>query len=157
MRIRTTVLAIVLACLSACALPTLKLDAIATEQQLFSSDAVEVRLDPAEFKRIDVHQDMLFKKNIETGVFWQRAFIGKDGDPAFTIHSAILKTNYEGAGFVARYTYVIEGELKLPARSYPIHAEGTRAAGFALIQAQKQAVELGIKSAAEQCRQVMSR
>lgn len=143
--------------LGACSLPPLKLDDIATEQRLLSSDAVDVSISPAEFERVDVHEDMLYSQKIETGVFWKRAFIGTASDRSFTIHSAVLKTSYEAAGFVGRYTYIVNGELNLPGKSYSIHAEGTRAAGYAFFQAQKQAVELGIKSAADQCMEIMER
>lgn len=135
---------------------TIELESISTEQRLHASDAVFVHISPSEYSRVDQHKDALFTQPVETGSIWHRAFIGSDDAPLFVINSAIIKTNYEGAGFVARFTYVIDGELVVSDVRYPVHAEGSRAAGLMMGQAMKQAVELGIKEAADQCKLLTS-
>jgi hypothetical protein len=148
-----------LAALYGCSNQPIKLSTASAAQRLLASDAVRVAIDPKEYARTDDLQQMgrIHPNAIETGPFWQRAFIGNAASVcSFTIDSTQLRGTVEGMGFVGRMTYVIDGTLKCVDQSTPIHAEGSRAAAMNMIGAMRESVELGIASATHQIAAVMS-
>lgn len=128
-------------------------------QQLLASDAVQVNINEKEYERLDDTKvfDKLQKNALGTGTFWKRAFIGDPTDKAiFEIKSTLLQTTFPFLGFAIRHTYVIEGELRYNGAKFPIHAEGTRATGVPGGGGSlREAIELGVKNAAEQSRSII--
>jgi hypothetical protein len=148
-----------LVCVHGCMMKTpIVLADIPTEQRLQSSAAVNVRLDPKEFTRTDNREfHGLHKDQIETGALWKRAFVGDESSRAyFVITSTLMKSNAQAAGFSYRSTYIIDGDLHFNGNVRQIHAEGTRAASMMIWEAARQAAELGIKDAADQCRKILA-
>jgi len=144
--------ALAAAIVSGCAAPPpAKLDA-GGERQLVASDAVRIAILPTDAQRIDDFH-VPFRSDtwkVITGPVWSQAFIGNvNADPVFTIKSAELRQTIAAAGFTTRFTYTVHGEVASGEKRLAIDAEGTRAAAMAIGSAMRQAVELGVKDAAE--------
>jgi hypothetical protein len=137
----------------------IQVSTLSGEQQLLSSDAVQINIDEKEFARLD--DTKVFGKTqknaLETGAIWKRAFIGDPtGNAIFEIKSTLLETTFPFLGFAIRHTYVIEGELRYNNAKFPIHVEGTQATGVPGGGGSlREAIELGVKSAAEQSRLII--
>lgn len=146
--------------LAACSSAPIKLDSVKTERRLKAYDAVDVYTDVEDTRTDPIIGANLRTKDfgkIETGAIWRRAFIGKpDSEAKFSVLKAELQWRVEAAGFVSRYTYVIDGEVKSGSMTRPIHAEGSRATGgFDPRGAMKQAIELGVLDAAQQAKIIL--
>ena len=137
----------------------IQVSTLSGEQQLLSSDAVQININEKEYARLD--DTKVFGKTqkgaLETGALWKRAFIGDPtGKAEFEIKSTLLQTTFPFLGFAVRHTYVIEGELRYNGAIFPIHAEGTQASGVPGGGGSlREAIELGVKHAAEQSRSII--
>lgn len=139
---------------SACSTAPIQLTNVGGEERIQAADIVDIAIDPREFTRVDTYFNMFnspVRNGIETGPYWQRVFRGDGRNGVlFSITRASMRSTIEAAGFVARFTYSIDGQINLDGMQYPIHAEGTRAAGMMMLSAMRQAVELGVLHAAQQ-------
>lgn len=127
---------------------------------------VPIDLFPPDRQRIDKH--FIFtgathpvfateaNNSVVTGEIWQRAFVGDPNHNAqFRIVQAALHDSLEGAGFVMRVTYIVDGELTYRNHAYQVHAQGSRAAAMNVRGAMREAVELAIEDAAKQATNII--
>lgn len=156
MRFFAILLLPILVLLSGCTTAPQNLSDEGGEDRISPSDIILVELDPAISGRIDYWNNMKSPKFL-TGPIWQRVFIMPPGSdaPIFHLKSANIQYHIESAGFVARFTYVIDGVLSFEGKDYPISARGSRATAMAIGPATRQAVELGVVDAANRCREIM--
>jgi len=141
-------LLIILATLSSCASSPKKLGPPQT------TEIVNIRLIPNDINRIDkIIQHGLWGDSsfpVETGPVWKHVFVGNElSDVSFKILKAYVDVEF---GYSATYTYKIEGQVLCNGKPYPITAQGSRSAAWALENAMRQSVERGIVNAAQKAK-----
>lgn len=133
------------------------LDQLTKATRIAPSDAVAVSISDADATRTDsLVLGFGSTKSVHTGDAWRTVFVGSSGSPRFTILHAELRHDNEVAGFVGRVSYNITGEITLDGRTFPISAKGTRAAAMLIGTATREAIELGVIAAANECRKAIA-
>lgn len=155
---RAALIAAVALWLAGCQSGPIRVAGFPGEQRIGATDLVLISLAEQDRNRLDPYFTWVGKTRhpIDSGEIWRRVFIGAGTHPLFTIEKAELRQSNEAAGFVGRWTYSIEGKLTVNGVSYPIHAEGSRAAAVNANSAMRQAVELGIVDAARKCAAIVA-
>jgi hypothetical protein len=156
--LKRAVLIIAALLLGGCQSGPIKLAEYPGERRINDADVVQIALSEHDKTRLDPYFTWVgrFRLPIDSGSLWKQVFVGTPADPHFTVKTAELRQRNEAAGFTGRWTYTIEGELLLNGRTYPVYAEGSRAAAINANSAMRQAVELGIVDAARKCATILA-
>jgi hypothetical protein len=147
------ILVVLSAMISGCQ-STKPIELTGTGRGIAASDIALVKISEADRSRIDPMLQGSRRFSVNTGPIWNQVFVGDAGSPLFTIKSAELRTSFEGAGFVVRFTYVVSGSLTINSRTIAIEAQGTRAAGPLTKNAMREAVESGVIEAAAKAKAI---
>lgn len=93
----------------------------------------------------------------DTTAEWDAVFAGtNDAKWKFKLNHAKLEQQTTGMGFAARLTYDVYGTLTDGKHTYHVTGTGSRAAGFAIPGAMRQAIELGIVNVAQHCKTLIA-
>ena len=115
---------------------------------------VNIRLIPFDVERTDPYDySGPYNQFIVTGPYWTQIFSDSETiDETFTIVKANLVVDIR---YSAHWTYFIDGEFQCGGATYPISTQGYRSAMYAVKNAMRESIQLGISSAAEMAMQFL--
>ena len=99
-----------------------------------TTEIVDIKLTPNNVYRIDkmiqpsIWGDVI--SFVETGPIWSSVFVGTElSEASFEILSAFIDVEL---GYSGTWTYIIKGQVLCGENAYPISAQGSRSAAWAL-------------------------
>lgn len=120
-----------------------------------TTEVVDIDLPEQEKSRIDnIIQPTIWGNDVvtpvETGPIWASVFIGSElSESSFNITSAVVDVEL---GYSATYIYKIKGEVHCKGSVYPVEAQGSRSAAWALESALRQSISKGVTNIAKQAK-----
>lgn len=160
---RYPILLLLVLCMASCGTPPTRvilLDA-GGEDRVAPTALVNISLDEDIPGRMETCNNILGGeiKNLKyaTGAVWKRVFFGTPTAPAkLELKSTVLDESVAGGGFTVRYTYTVTAKLVVGDKTYPISANGSKAAATNLESARREAVELAVVSTAKQAMAIIA-